>query len=81
MVLHNRLDCQEIPQVKGVDYILGADTHERVRKPIEGKYAKVTEPGAFGSFIAKLDFVIENGTIKDQTYQLLDVDPDNLQGR
>ena len=62
--------------IKGVDYILGADTHERVRTPIVGEYAKVTEPGAFGSFIAKLDFVIEDGIIKDQSYQLLDVDPD-----
>ena len=63
-------------QVKGVDYILGADTHERLRTPIQGTYAKITEPGAFGSFIARLDIVMENGAIKDQTYQLLDVDPD-----
>jgi S-sulfosulfanyl-L-cysteine sulfohydrolase len=62
-------------QIKGVDYILGADTHERLRQPIQGRYAKVTEPGAFGSFIAKLDLVVENGIIKDHTYQLLDVDP------
>ncbi len=61
---------------KGVDYIIGADTHERVRTPIEGKNAKVTEPGAFGSFVAKLDIVVEDGVIKDHTYQLLDVDPD-----
>jgi S-sulfosulfanyl-L-cysteine sulfohydrolase len=60
----------------GVDYILGADTHERVRTPIEGKNAKVTEPGAFGSFLAKLDIVVEDGVVKDQSYQLLDVDPD-----
>lgn len=60
----------------GVDYILGADTHERVRTPIEGKNAKVTEPGAFGSFLAKLDIVVEDGIVKDHVYQLLDVDPD-----
>jgi S-sulfosulfanyl-L-cysteine sulfohydrolase len=62
--------------VKGVDYIIGADTHERVREPIRGAHARVTEPGAFGSFVAKLDFVVENGMVKDHTYQLLDVDPD-----
>jgi 2',3'-cyclic-nucleotide 2'-phosphodiesterase (5'-nucleotidase family) len=61
---------------KGVDYILGADTHERIRQPLAGKYAKVTEPGAFGSFIGKLDIVIENGRIKDEVYQLLEVDPE-----
>jgi S-sulfosulfanyl-L-cysteine sulfohydrolase len=63
-------------EVQGVDYILGADTHERVRKPIQAQYTKVTEPGAFGSFVAKLDVVIENGKIVDENYRLLDVDPD-----
>ena len=62
--------------VKGADYIIGADTHERLREPIQGDHAKVTESGAFGSFIAKFDFVVENGVIKDQSYQLLDVDPE-----
>lgn len=61
---------------EGVDYILGADTHERVREPLQGKYSKVTEPGAFGSFIGKLDVVIENGKIKDEVYQLMEVDPE-----
>ena len=61
---------------EGVDYIFGGDTHERIRQPIKGKYSKVTEPGAFGSFIGKLDLVIENGKIKDETYQLVEVDPE-----
>jgi 2',3'-cyclic-nucleotide 2'-phosphodiesterase (5'-nucleotidase family) len=76
MGLAQQVDLANKPEVQGVDYILGADTHERVRKPIQGTYAKVTEPGAFGSFIAKLDVVIENGIIKDQNYELLDVDPE-----
>lgn len=76
MGLAQQIGLANMPFVKGVDYILGADTHERVRQPIQGVHAKVTEPGAFGSFIAKLDFVVEDGVIKDQTYQLLDVDPD-----
>jgi S-sulfosulfanyl-L-cysteine sulfohydrolase len=75
MGLAQQVDLANKMEVTGVDYILGADTHERVRKPIQGKYAKVTEPGAFGSFIARLDVVIENGKIKDENYQLLDVDP------
>jgi len=76
MGLSQQIDLANKIEIKGVDYILGADTHERVRKPIEGKYAKVTEPGAFGSFVAKLDIVVENGKIKDSNYQLLDVDPE-----
>lgn len=75
MGLAQQVDLSNKPELKGVDYILGADTHERVRKPIQGKYAKVTEPGAFGSFVARLDVVVENGKIKDENYQLLDVDP------
>jgi sulfur-oxidizing protein SoxB len=76
MGLAQQIGLANMPMVKGVDYILGADTHERVREPIQGAYAKVTEPGAFGSFIARLDLVVENGLVKDQSYQLLDVDPE-----
>ena len=76
MGLAQQVGLSNMPFIKGVDYILGADTHERVRQPIAGAFAKVTEPGAFGSFIAKLDFVIEDGEIKDHSYQLLDVDPE-----
>jgi 2',3'-cyclic-nucleotide 2'-phosphodiesterase (5'-nucleotidase family) len=75
MGLAQQIGLANMAEVKGVDYILGADTHERVRTPINGVYTKVTEPGSFGSFIAKMDIVIENGEIKDHTYQLLDVDP------
>ncbi|MFM1962181.1 MAG: hypothetical protein RLZZ172_1026 [Bacteroidota bacterium] len=75
MGLAQQVGLANMPQVKGVDYILGADTHERVRTPIQGVHTKVTEPGAFGSFLAKLDIVIEDGVVKDHSYQLLDVDP------
>lgn len=64
------------PHAEGVDFILGADTHERIREPIAGRYAKVTEPGAFASFISKLDLTIENGKLVDTNYALLDVDPE-----
>ena len=76
MGLAQQVGLANLPEVKGVDYILGADTHERVRTPIQGVYTKVTEPGAFGSFIAQMDIVIENGEVKDHSYQLLDVDPE-----
>jgi len=76
MGLAQQVDLGNKPEVQGVDYILGADTHERVRKPIQAKYTKVTEPGAFGSFVAKLDIVIEDGKIKEENYYLLDVDPE-----
>ena len=58
------------PECEGVDYIFGGDTHERVRKPIQCKYSKVVEPGAFGSFVGRLDLVVENGKIIKEHYHL-----------
>ena len=66
------------PSIEGADFVIGADTHERLRKPIIGKYAKVVECGAFGSFLGKLDLFIENGKLKDFSYQLLDVAPEKF---
>lgn len=57
----------------GVDYILGADTHERIRNPIQGEQCRVTEPGAFGSFVGRLDLVVENGKVREQGYELMEV--------
>jgi 2',3'-cyclic-nucleotide 2'-phosphodiesterase (5'-nucleotidase family) len=63
------------PDCKGVDYIFGADTHERVRKPIQAEYSKIVEPGAFGSFVGRLDLKVENGTIISEKYELIEVNP------
>ncbi len=75
MGLAQQVGLANNPAVEGADFILGADTHERVREPIIGKYSKVIECGAFGSFLGKLDIEVENGKIKTHDYQLLDVDP------
>ena len=61
------------PECEGVDYIFGGDTHERVRKPIQCKYSKVVEPGAFGSFVGRLDLIVENGKIVNDLYTLDEV--------
>jgi 2',3'-cyclic-nucleotide 2'-phosphodiesterase (5'-nucleotidase family) len=55
---------------KGIDMIFGGDTHERVREPIQCKYAKVVEPGAFGSFVGRLELTIKNGEILSESYHL-----------
>ncbi|HMG14730.1 MAG TPA: 5'-nucleotidase C-terminal domain-containing protein [Saprospiraceae bacterium] len=76
--LSQQISLANLPECEGVNYILGGDTHERVRKPIVCKYAKVVEPGAFGSFIGKLDLTIENGKVINDDYQLLEVNPSKL---
>lgn len=64
------------PAMERVDYILGNDTHERIRIPLEGEYSKVTEPGAFGSFVGKLTLTITDGSITKEDYELIEVDPE-----
>lgn len=71
--LSQQIALANMPECEGVNYILGGDTHERVRKPIVCKYAKVVEPGAFGSFIGKLDLTVQNGKVTDDNYELLEV--------
>ncbi len=72
--LSQQIYIANLPECEGVNYIFGGDTHERVRKPIQGKYAKVVEPGAFGSFVGRLDLTIENGKIIGEKYALIEVD-------
>lgn len=64
------------PIAEKVDYILGNDTHERVREPLKGKYAKVMEPGAFGSFVGKLTLNFIDGQLVSDEYELIEVDPE-----
>jgi len=72
--LSQQIHLANHPACEDVDYILGGDTHERVRKPIQAKYAKVVEPGAFGSFVGNLELQIENGKVVSDRYELLEVD-------
>ena len=75
MGLAQQVGLANDPSVAGADFILGADTHERVRVPIQGKYTKVVECGAFGSFLGKLDITVKEGKIDTYQYELIDVDP------
>ncbi|MFN4234308.1 MAG: bifunctional metallophosphatase/5'-nucleotidase [Bacteroidia bacterium] len=76
--LSQQIHLSNLPECKGVDYILGGDTHERVRKPIQGKYAKVVEPGAFGSFVGKLELKIQNGKVIADQYELVEINADKI---
>ncbi|MBK7638272.1 MAG: 5'-nucleotidase C-terminal domain-containing protein [Saprospiraceae bacterium] len=70
MGLSQQIHLSNLEVSKGVDYILGGDTHERVRKPIQGKYAKVVEPGAFGSFCGRLELTFKDGKVIKDEYHL-----------
>ena len=72
--LSQQIALANLPECQGVDYIFGGDTHERVRTPIQCKYAKVVEPGAFGSFVGRLDLQVKDGKITGERYELMEVD-------
>jgi 2',3'-cyclic-nucleotide 2'-phosphodiesterase (5'-nucleotidase family) len=74
--LSQQIHLANLPECSGVDYILGGDTHERVRVPIQCKYAKVVEPGAFGSFVGRLSIRVKNGKILGDDYELIEIDAD-----
>jgi sulfur-oxidizing protein SoxB len=74
--LSQQIHLANQPACEGVDYIFGGDTHERVREPIICQYAKVVEPGAFGSFVGRLDLEVTDGKITGERYELLEVDAD-----
>jgi 2',3'-cyclic-nucleotide 2'-phosphodiesterase (5'-nucleotidase family) len=76
--LSQQISLANMPECEGINYILGGDTHERVRTPIVCKYAKVVEPGAFGTFVGKLNLTIENGKVTQDTYELVELDADKL---
>jgi S-sulfosulfanyl-L-cysteine sulfohydrolase len=76
MGLSQQIHLANLEVTKGVNYILGGDTHERVRKPIQCKYAKVVEPGAFGSFCGKLSLTFKDGGLIEENYELVEISPD-----
>lgn len=71
--LSQQIALANMPECKGVDYIFGGDTHERVRTPIQCQYAKVVEPGAFGSFVGRLDVEVRDGKVVSEQYALMEV--------
>ena len=74
--ISKQFDLANDSTLSKVDYILGNDTHERVREPLQGKFSRVTEPGAFASFVGKLQLVIKDGKIVHEGYELMEVDPE-----
>jgi S-sulfosulfanyl-L-cysteine sulfohydrolase len=79
--LSQQIALANMPDCAGVDYIFGGDTHERVREPIQCTYAKVVEPGAFGSFVGRLNLEVRDGQVVAHRYELLEADPKKYKAR
>lgn len=65
-------------KVPGVDVHLSADTHERTYEPIAVGDTWVVEPGAFGSFLGRLDLVVHDGKVIDRKWELIELTADRF---
>ena len=64
--------------LKGVDFVLSGDTHERTYEPIARGDVWVVEPGSFGSFLGRLDFTFRDGKIVDRKWALIELRADRF---
>ena len=64
--------------LKGVDFVLSGDTHERTYEPIIRGETWVVEPGSFGSFLGRLDFAVKGGKIVDRKWELIELRADRF---
>ena len=55
--------------LKGLDFVLSGDTHERTYEPIVRGDTWVVEPGSFGSFLGRLDFTVKGGKVVDRKWE------------
>ncbi|MHB1559184.1 MAG: bifunctional metallophosphatase/5'-nucleotidase, partial [Isosphaeraceae bacterium] len=59
--------------LKGVDFVLSGDTHERTYEPIVRGATWVVEPGSFGSFLGRLDLTVRGGKVVDRKWDLIEL--------
>lgn len=64
-------------ELEGFDFHLSSDTHERTYTPFDVNGVWVVEPGAFGSFLGKLQFRVRDGAIVDKSWELLELDDES----
>jgi sulfur-oxidizing protein SoxB len=60
-------------KVSGVDIILSSDTHERTYSPIVKGNTWIVEPGAFGSFLGKLDIELTSQGEVKKSWKLIEL--------
>ncbi len=56
-----------------MDAHLSGDTHERTYEPIDRDGTWVVEPGAFGSFLGRMDLWVRDGEVVDRKWELIEL--------
>ncbi len=61
-------------QVDGIDVLLGAHTHHRLRAPVVANRTLIIQSGSHGSFVGCLTVEVEQGRVVDYRHELIPVD-------
>ncbi|HSJ54224.1 MAG TPA: metallophosphoesterase, partial [Anaerolineae bacterium] len=73
-------DLKLAAQVSGIDVLLSAHTHNRVRRPARVGQALVIQSGSHGSFLGRLDLEVDGHRVVDFRHELRvvgrEIDPD-----
>ncbi len=69
--LHKAVSITE--RLSGIDVHLSGDTHERTYQPIIRNGIWTVEPGAFGSFLGRLDLWVQDGKVVDKRWELIEL--------
>ena len=64
--------------LRGVDFVLSGDTHERTYEPIVRGDTWVVEPGSFGSFLGRLDLTVRGGRVVERKWDLMELRADRF---
>ncbi|NPV62362.1 MAG: bifunctional metallophosphatase/5'-nucleotidase [Methanotrichaceae archaeon] len=67
-------DYRMASEVKGIDLILSAHTHNRIYSPVSVNGTIIVQSGCHGSFLGRLDLEVENGKVKEFRHRLITVD-------
>lgn len=75
LLSHNGLstDVKMASRVRGIDVVLGGHTHDGLPEPIMVGKTLVTNSGAHGKFLSRLDLDVSGGQVKAHRYKLMPV--------
>ena len=67
-------DMKLVSEVPGIDVCLSGHTHNRLYKPVLSGKTLVIQSGCHGSFLGRLNLVVDGGQIIDYRHQLIEVE-------
>lgn len=67
-----------VDDIEGIDLVLSGDTHERIYEPIRRGQTLIVEPGAFASFLGRVDVEIVEGARPRLRWELIELRADRF---